>query len=449
MAKKGLDAYGKLSAVFSDVQFAGSFVLSEIYYDYFESYSDDTSLLRAMFGLLFSNAENSSLTMEPGRVYNVSGQKLDYGHALLEFYDKSNKEINGNGAVINDLRPRSLVGYSSYDGVLLFSHCDNIIIHNLIYQNLNEDFDLLYDEQGNVKYKAGIENQLGYVGTSFILLQNNCSHFEIVAHIVGARYGVKMGDYSKYWLSGDQGLTDSRIEIIAERTGYPVAIELGDGLDIFVESDTHHRAAYLCGISNSKVQIKAKNIMIGDRHCMLSDTHFSVDEYSPMRFKACQNLDVSLMELGSQIVTNKNAFCVGFQTFNNKPFYSRKESLTWSNIKVKIHVDKECPNVGLFTFSRGKAKNSSDPLNIQDYYENISITANNIYPTKQYSARLLIGETARYSNISIQVDAPEGIVIYNNENDYEFDLSSSAVGLINYSGKVILPKKVKSKKIKF
>ena len=440
---------GSLEGVFSDVQFSGSFWVSDISYEWFSSYFNDTFLLHAMLDLLFSMNNRCTLTLQKGRLYDVSGPRLEYGHALFEFYNKMDKIIRGNGAIINDLRPRSLVGYNTYDGVFLFYHCDNIIIHDLNYQNLNEDYDVLYDEQGHVKYQAGIENQLGYVGTSYILLQNNCSSFDIKTQVVGARYGIKVGDYSKYWLSGDKGLTNSKLHVFAKRTGYPVAIELGDNLDIAVISDTHHRAAYICGLSNSVVSIKAKNILIAPFHCLLSDTHYAKKQNAPIRYKACSDLDVSVTELGSSIVTNNDAYCIGFQTYNTGPFHARRKPLVWSNINVKVKMLKEAPNVGLFSFSWETLRDDNAPLGLHDVFKNISISAKTEYPSAQYSARLRVGEAARYNNISIQIDAPEGIVIYNNRNDYEFDLSSSSMNLIFHSGKVILPKKVKSKQIKF
>lgn len=76
-----------------------------------------------------------------------------------------------------------------------------------------------------------------------------------------------------------------------------MAIEVGDSLDIFVHSEAHHRAAYLCGISNSNIEIEAKDIYIAPFHCLLSDTHYSKgDSISPL-FKSCSNLNVKSLKL--------------------------------------------------------------------------------------------------------------------------------------------------------
>lgn len=202
---------------FSNIQFAGTFNIASIPYIVFGDYSDDTKLLRSMFGLLFSSIEECTLELEPGRCYDIDAAIKKYGHAIFEYYDKSYKTVNGNNSTINDLRTRTKVGYKTYDGVFLFSACHNLTIKDLNYQNLNEDYVEIREGQ-QVKYKTGIENQLGYVGYAFIMLQDDCSNIGISSHIIGARYGVKYGDYSEYWVNGSKGLVNSKLEIDAKRT---------------------------------------------------------------------------------------------------------------------------------------------------------------------------------------------------------------------------------------
>ena len=439
---------GDLNRKLKDIGFSGTFEIREIPYNLFLTSKDDTQLLRSMFELLLCSTSHCSLSLESNKVYNVSGPKLSYGHALYEFTDVTDKVIEGNDAVINDLRPRSLVGYKNFDGVLLFSHCTNIKINHLNYQNLNEDYVTVYDDDGNIKYKEGLENQIGYVGTSFILVQNNCDSFNIKSNIVGARYGVKVGDYSQPWLSGDKGLTNSSIDITAYKTGYPVAIELGDGLHVSVKSDTHHRAAYLCGMSNATVYIEAKNIYIAPLHCLFSDTHYSKTRGSEVEYKACYNIKATINEMGSEVVTNGDSYCVGFQTYNTEPYYGRKTPLEWHDIEVVVIQTKPSDEMGLFTFSRSEPNSDYDPTRLHDVFRNISITARNPFSSKQYSGRIRTGRSAVYRNISIDVDAPKGNIIVDNLNSYQFNLSSSKIGGIFHHGKVSIPRHTTHRSIK-
>ena len=420
---------------FSDIAFDGCFNIPSITYKSFEGYSSDTELLRAMFNLSFKNIAHSFLLLEPKHIYDIEYRKLAYAHAIYEYENVSNKTIVGNGTIINDLRSRTQIGYSSYDGVFLFSGCHNITIDNLNYQNLNEDFVPVKDDKGNIKHEAGIENQLGYIGSSYILLQNDCSGINVTSQIVGARYGVKSGDYSMFWLCGDYGVKNSNFNIDAKRTGYPVAIEIGDSLNINVTSDTHHRACYLCGVSNSTIKVRAKNIMIAPFHCLLSDTHYSKGDKKNVRFKACYNLDVDFIELGSEIATAGDPYCVAFQTYNNEPFYGRKQPLEWHDINVRIIKEHPAPKVGLFTFSRGYAQNANDPLSIKDVFRNITINATDSFKTTQWAARIRTSDVAKYENVSFNVNAPKANIISDNANAYSFDFSESQVASFFYSGK--------------
>ena len=419
---------------FSNVQFAGSFDLSSFSYIAFGEYVNDTELLQAMFDLLFFSSGKCTLCLEKKRIYNIDSDIKCYAHAIYEYDDIKQKEIKGNGAVINDLRSRSKMGYKTYDGIFLFSNCHDIKINNLNYQNFNEDY-VEIREGGILRYKAGIEHQIGYVGSSFILLQNDCCNIDISSNIVGARYGVKSGDYSKFWLCGSYGLKNSKLNIRASRTGYPVAIEVGDSLDIFVHSETHHRAAYLCGISNSNIEIEAKDIYIAPFHCLLSDTHYSKgDSISPL-FKSCSNLNVKITEIGSTIATNGDCYCIGFQTYNNKPFFSRTEKLIWENININVKKAVQSDVVGLFCLSRNYPNNPQEPLGFNDEYRNISLVAEDLFPTNQYCFRVRVNEYGIYDNIKFEVKAPHAVAIYDNCSDYSFDLTKVKIVQIYYSGK--------------
>ncbi len=423
----------------SDVAFDGCFNVPSITYKSFEGYSSDTELLRAMFNLTFKNIANSSLLLEPNRIYDIEYHKLAYAHAIYEYENVSNKTIVGNGAIINDLRSRTQMGYSSYDGVFLFSGCHNITIDNLNYQNLNEDFVPVMDDKGNIKHEAGIENQLGYIGSSYILLQNDCSGINVTSEIVGARYGVKSGDYSMFWLCGDYGVKNSTFKINAKRTGYPVAIEIGDSLNINVTSDTHHRACYLCGVSNSTINVRAKNIMIAPLHCLLSDTHYSKGDTQNPQFKACYNLDINFVELGSEIATAGDVYCVGLQTYNTEPFQKRKAPLEWHDIRIKVKKENPAPKVGLFNLLRMPTSNN-DALSIRDTYRNIVISAEDPFNSDQWSMRLLVSEVANYKDVKLNINAKNGRIIYDNANQYSFDLSESSVGTLYYTGNITLDK---------
>lgn len=420
---------GKIEKCFSNISFSGSLQNSLIEHSWFDGYKNDMTLLSAMFSFLFNDNDSATtLTMEPMRVYNVNGPKLDYGHALFEYYNCSNKTIIGNNATINDLRTRKLIKHTSYDGVFLFSKCSGIIIHRLNYTNYDDDYPKILEEN-NVLYESGFENQVGYVGPSYILLQNDCSNIYVDTEVTGARYGVKFGDYSKHWLCGDLGLRNSTLKITAFKTGYPVAIEVGDSLNIEINSERHHRAAYLCGISDSNIKIEAKDIFIAPYHCLLSDSRYSNSKDSIPRFKSCSNLNVSVIDNGTKIATNKDSYCLGFQTYTT--FKERKEVEIWDNISINIVKKEYAPKIGLFAFTRMNDNDVSSPQRLRDEFRNISIIGSDLHSSNQYSFRIRLSETAVVCNFKLDIHAPYSESIVENHTGYKFDFSKSVVKIIN------------------
>lgn len=426
---KNVYLIGDLEQCFSNISFSGSLQNKTIDYSWFDQSENDNSLLYSMFSFLFNDSEcETTLIMEPNKIYNVDGPKLDYGHSLFEFYQFSNKKIIGNNSTINDLRNRKLISYTSYDGVMLFNNCSNITIERLNYSNLNEDY-VEISNGDKVLYERGFENQVGYVGTSFILLQNDCSNINIDSDVIGARYGVKSGDYSKHWLCGDFGLKNSSLKIKALNTGYPVAIEVGDSLEISINSQKHHRAAYLCGISNSKIKIKAQDIYIAPYHCLLSDSRFSHQRDSIPHFKACSNLNVSVKDTGTKTATNKDSFCVGFQTYNT--FKERGNIEYWHDISINVEKEKYAPAIGLFAFSRMNNKDEYSPLDIMDVFENIWIVGYDVHKSDQYSFRIRLGNSIVLRNFSFAIDSPYSDCIIENHTDYQFNLAESKIRQVN------------------
>ncbi|QIN96219.1 hypothetical protein DAC15_40 [Bacteroides phage DAC15] len=157
-----------------NLNLSGSYDIEYISYRYFKNYLDDTTLVAAMFDLLFNNISKSTLDLEPDRLYNIYSETLvGYATSIYEYTNVSDKRINGNSAVFNDLRTRAQMGTTRYDGILGLNNSHNIQILYLNYQNLNEDYDL--------------PTQIGYIGSSFILLNSDCSNIEVVSNIIGAR----------------------------------------------------------------------------------------------------------------------------------------------------------------------------------------------------------------------------------------------------------------------
>ena len=404
-----------------NLNLSGSYDIEYISYRYFKNYLDDTALVSAMFNLLFNNVSKSTLDLEPDRLYDIYSETLvGYAASIYEYTNVRDKRINGNSAVFNDLRTRAQMGTTRYDGILGLNNSHNIQILYLNYQNLNEDYDL--------------PTQIGYIGSSFILLNSDCSNIEVVSNIIGARYGIKSGSYSQYWLCGSYGIKNSIFNVTAYKCGYPVSIEVGEDLDITISSDTHHRAAYLCGISNSSVYIEAKDNYIAPLHCLLSDSRYSDTQGSP-KFKACSDLNVVVKDKGTSNSSSAgDRYLCGFQTYNT--YTERTNALVWENINITCVKEVESNLIGLFSFQRVDSNES--PMNIADVYNNIHIKGLDMNSSTQYAARISPSSYAIYNNVDFEVIAPKQRVIYANYNSIFFRLKNSVLASLNYAGNLFL-----------
>lgn len=423
---------------FDNVFFQGSFDIDEVSYRYFGNYKNDTDLLRSMLDLTFLSSKSCTLYLKK-RSYNIDYDRKLSGRSTFEYTNISNKRIKGNNATIRDCRMKEVDQLSPYDGVFTFSSCHDIIIEALHYQNPYNTFQKsIINSSGKHIYEPGIENQIGYVGSSYILLMQDCSRINISANVEGARYGVKVGDYTRFWLCGKYGAKNCFFIINAKRTGYPVAVEIGDSLNITINSDTHHRAAYLCGLSNSTVRIRAKNIYIAPFHCILGDSHYSDGDKNKPSYKSCFNLDVEIVEMGSTHASQEHSYCIGFATNSYEPFLSRKDALIWENISINVYKEKKTEKVGLFSLTRYPPGLENEPLGIPDVFKNISIKASDKFKTNCMDAQIWVSGTGVYDNVKIDILSPHNTVKYVNLNNYVFDLSSSKVKGIDVVGKINL-----------
>ena len=313
--------------VFNGVTINGSYYMENITHKMFAGYNNDTELLRAMLNMLFNNSAKATLSLENNRTYNIYHEVFSsYLMSIYMYSNVSDKTIIGNNATINDQRTRAEIwgqgrgGDGNFDGVLQLDKAKNININGLNYQNLNEDNGFTYDDN------------LGYVGYSFILLLGDCDNININVNVNGPRYGVKTGDYSRPSATGLKGLTNSKIIVNAQKTGYPIVIALGDNLFLKTNSKTHHRAIWAGGITNTKIEAIVEDPHIAPLEVLVCCSHHS-DNVNTLYYKEFSDLDITVEDF-----TNANPAvqtqAVGFQVSAESVFDGRTEPFNIQNVKV-------------------------------------------------------------------------------------------------------------------
>lgn len=348
--------------IFKGVSISGTFICEKINWSWFGNYvtanatieSSDYLLLKAMFNLTFGNVGKCELTLESRTydLYSKIGLTGDTSQGIFTFTNISDKEIKMNGAVINDLRTFAELS-NQWTGVFKFITSHRISIKGGKYTNPDPFTDKV--------------SQMGYKGASVILIQGDCSEFDVDLEINNARFGIRSGDYTRYEWNGITGLSFSKIIIKGTDIGYPISCELGDNIDLYIDVDGCHRAAYLCGVSNLNAEVKCRNEYITNVFFLLSDSRYL--ESGVVKYKAPYNIKANVTDTGTSIVPATTAFLAQFQTY---PYFTdRSTPNVWNNIELNLKIDLASVNskATLFSF-----KNENETGNaINDVYQNIKV----------------------------------------------------------------------------
>lgn len=154
---------------------------------------------------------------------------------------------------------------------------------------------------------------------------------------------------------------------------------------------------------------------------------------------------MNFTELGSNIATNGDCYCVGLQTYDREAFFPRAKELVWNNITINVRKAALASKVGLFAICRSYPKAKNSPLRFQDEFRNINIVAEDNYESEQYCFRIRLNEYGVYDNVDITVNAPNATAIYDNCSNYSFDLSNVMVRSLNYAGKANIPQRLNAR----
>lgn len=381
---------------FSNVTLEGTYSIPYISYKSFGEYKNDTDLLRAMLNLTFQNEKDAILSLCPDYTYKISGSNFSDYTPLYFFRNCSHKSIEGNGAIIEDQKSIHEYGGANNGGIFTFYNCCNISIKGLKYTNPDNEW-----ERFMYSLNPGIENRLGYIGGTFILCYGDCDKFEIDVDAYNARYV-----FAKRVLSNikeDNGLTNSTINIKAEQCGYPIMIVNGDNLVLNTYSILDHRANYLMAISNSIIDVKAKDMYVAPIQCLIGDAMVN-DVY-----KTSHDLKITYLDLGTTITSPQRSYCVGFPNYESSANRSSNVQGVWNNIDIVIDIPDEFSKIGGFYIT------TDGPNNIaryHDLYENLSIkciTANKL----EHGSRFILskGLTSRHNIIEIQSESSDVYIV--------------------------------------
>lgn len=420
---------GLANGAFRNIAIDGLFVTSHVSYEYFVGYTDDTSLLDAIFGLGMSGNFDCDIDLEQGRIYEITSSKADYSDSIYDFKRVANKTINGNGATIKDLRTRAFFANGVYVAVLGFWQSNNIKIDDLNYRNDNED------------WPVGVVYDLSVCGATFIHAFLDCDNFDINISTYGARYGFISGEYSNYWWCGENGLTNSRIKVTSQLTGYPLVVQIGDGLDLWTHSETDHRSNYLMGVRNARVYIESKDHYSAPYACLIGDFRYS-GEYGTTLYRGIEKVAIEFNDLGTTEIVGMRADgtsftpdskCVGFSLWGEGISAGRDFPLSFKDIIINIYIP-EGSKIGDFAMTRNEADPEYPQTAAKDLYGNIHI--------KSFSNRTIAGTPTRITFASSCIYADVDFSL----NNEDIELAANQIfWIINHSSSPVVVRNSKSK----
>jgi hypothetical protein len=376
---------------------------------------DDTEKLR----FIFSQAKDGfSLKLEP-KTYRVNSLKgitrVSYDSAFAQFIGLSNLAIVGDKTIIEDSASKSLIGNYLYS-FLQFDGCNNAKVKDVTYR---------WTEHATLHPKVE--------GIVFLRTFNECRCFDISISVKNAGRAIYSGRWNDTQDPG-RGICDSKLSVVADHVGYPLAIEKGDNLEIQNRFVYAHRGTYLAGVTNSKVYIEGKEAYSTRVNLLLTDASDKKGTYF------CDGIKATVIDTGSKEMMNSvimaqcNTYPQSYDQFSNRKPYIVK------NIEISLQTPRGSSTSfeGLvFTdlAQIGDTMNISVSGNMDDEGNNSRLTRLKSIP---FGTLSFISVRSSHNYVIIDAEIPNGTnILFEKCPNIEITIPSQArktSGSITFSG---------------
>ena len=372
--------------------------------------TDDTEAIQKAINYCLTNSRKLYF---PKGSYLVGSKISTYEYFVGIFSTLTNIDgfsILGNDANIIDGRNMTKLGVH-FSPVFLFDSCKNISIQGLNYRCEDTSYDK--------------EKQLGYWGATYVMFLNDCSDVKVDFSVYNARYGIRTGDFNNPKYNGLNGIVNLDAKIVANTTGYPVSIEMGSHINIDLDADTMHRAAYMCGVQNVNLKARVKNIYIAPIFVLLSDTRYI--DHGITKYRGCSDCVINVDDVGSTHSSVPSSL-FGIQLYDC--FQRTKETVKFSNLKLQGTVSKSTTaDIGAIT--------TSFTSKASDILENVGLEFNTMQTRNICYARITSDDLKTVRNFRIEnfVIAKPGYFTFNLGTGTEVCISKSNLYLITCNSK--------------
>ncbi|MFV9375152.1 phage head-binding domain-containing protein [Citrobacter portucalensis] len=227
-------------------------------------------------------------------VYQISYDVNTANRSFITYNGQTGIRITGSAATIKDVSVFA-VGTSYLVDIFKFVACKDV------YINVNFDATPLPD------LTAPPPEGLGYKGSSAIYLEGYCEHVTVDNRMSNVRYGVRQGSYSNPAFGGANNI---RLRTRCYQVGYPIACYTASNLELDIDSNIQHRAAYLSGCINVRGTIAFAGYTYAEIGVLLGDSISVVSATdADRRVNSCRNIKLNIVDRGSVNNLTNRAAC--------------------------------------------------------------------------------------------------------------------------------------------
>lgn len=181
----------------------------------------------------------------------------------------------------------------------------------------------------------------GYIGASFIRATNGAKNIDVDCYVENARHGIHSGDYTDPTLGYCRGFFG---KLKTKFVGYPLALYLPRNVEMSLDTEATHRAAYIAGAVHVRLDVKVKDQYVSPIQTLLTDASTGVGSS-----QGCSDCKVSVTDMGSTQFT-ANSYLAGISLSRVDP------GTTYENIEFDVFVkstDAVASTLGGVTINSG------------------------------------------------------------------------------------------------
>ncbi|MDQ0035854.1 hypothetical protein J2W30_003622 [Variovorax boronicumulans] len=276
------------------------------------------------------------------------------------------------------------------------------------------------------------QTYLGYRGATLVRAINGAKKLTVdVRKASNLRYGIQTGEYGDATKGGCAFID---LKIRGSMIGYPIAAYLADHINIDVDVDGVHRAAYIAGCDSVVGIVQWRDQFIADVALLITDALQSGTDAaaqadpvgSPTTSRGTSNLRMSSIDKGSTVFSTSSR-CAGISL-------SRVDPVIFKNIEVFVSTkgtDTVSTTVGGWMIaSAAKAVQTRYPFNWEPtiVLDNVSVSG-----TVDHSSCTLPGNTgSEFYVFTYDTSTAHAATVRNfSANNFQF-LPSSGQTRVNY-----------------